>query len=227
MSCWLTQFTYSLSIVSCHTLASVVIHHVNGELTPDALRTFAFLAQREGGDSDETRLKHCTFPYCLGLAPWSPVTTDRRTLPPSAFPQSPKLLWLLQNVSTSELKERVGEKSLSIQEVEQTYLRNVLSELPPGSAAAVLSDQLASHFSDQTCFSVPASTSSAFAKRMEKLAQALVDSGRNRYLKGVLLNGPLLSSILVSMLAHRPNPFKVQYSIQSRICGFEAGVSES
>ncbi|TYZ60574.1 hypothetical protein PybrP1_006531 [[Pythium] brassicae (nom. inval.)] len=164
-------------------LSSVVIHHVDGELSPDAIGRFAFLAQREGGDGDDTRLKH-------------------------SFPQSPKLLWLLTNVSTSDLKERVGGKSLSIQEVEQTYLRNALCEVAPGSSAAFLYDQLLAHFSDQTCYSLPASTSSAFTKRVEKLAQSLVDSGRNRYLKGVLLNGPLFSSILVSMLAHRPNPFK-------------------
>lgn len=119
-------------------------------------------------------------------------------------------MWLLQNLSTGDLKERVAEKNLSIVEVEQSYLRNAFCEVAPGSNSAVLYDQLLAHFSDQTCFSLPPSTSNAFDKRMEKFSQTLIDSGRNRYMKGVLLNGPLFSSILVSMLAHRPNPFKVR-----------------
>ncbi|POM66016.1 Guanylate-binding protein [Phytophthora palmivora] len=66
-------------------LSSVVIHHVDGHLTPEAVDKFAFLAANEK-DSD---------------AP-----------PAYSFPQSPKLLWVLQNVTTSELKEQVQEISM-------------------------------------------------------------------------------------------------------------------
>lgn len=126
-----------------------------------------------------------------------------------AFPQSPKLVWLLQNLSTSNLKDRVAEKNLSMQEVETSYLRNAFSALAPESSSAQFCEQLYSIFPEQTCFPLPASDVSSFEKRIEKLSRTLLESGRNRYLKGVMLNGPLLSSILVSMLAHRPNPFKV------------------
>lgn len=128
----------------------------------------------------------------------------------TAFPQSPKLTWLLQNVSTSDLKERVGEKNMTMHEVELSYLRNAFAAVAPDSRAATLYEELLTVLPDQSCFPVPASDSSAYEKRIEKLARTLAESGRNRYLKGVLLNGPLFSSILVSMLAHRPNPFKVQ-----------------
>ncbi|GAB9469357.1 hypothetical protein Gpo141_00006637 [Globisporangium polare] len=163
-------------------LSSVVVHHVNGELSPESIEKFAFLAKRCGGDDGDTRLQH-------------------------SFPQSPKLVWLLQNLSTSNLKDSVA-KNLSMQEVENTYLRNAFSTLAPESSSAQFYEQLFPIFPEQSCFPLPPSDASTFEKRIEKFSRTLMESGRNRYLKGVLLNGPLLSSILVSMLAHRPNPFK-------------------
>lgn len=100
-------------------------------------------------------------------------------------------------------------------EVENSYLRNAFSALAPESSSAQFYEQLFSIFPEQTCFPLPPSDASSFEKRIEKLSRTLLESGRNRYLKGVLLNGPLLSSILVSMLAHRPNPFKVQIDTQA------------
>jgi hypothetical protein len=127
-----------------------------------------------------------------------------------AFPQQPKLMWLMQNVTTSDLKDRVGEKKQTMQEVEQTYLRNAFSSLDPASSGAQFYDLFYSVFPDQSCFPIPAaSDKSAYDKRIDKLSRTLIESGRNRYIKGVLLNGPLFSSILVSMLAHRPNVFQV------------------
>lgn len=128
----------------------------------------------------------------------------------AAFPHSPKLVWLLRNLTTSDLKDRVGEKSLSMQEVELNYLRSAFSSLDPASSSAQFYDQFYSVFPEQSCFPVPAKDSSSFDKRIEKLSRTLIESGRNRYMKGVLLNGPLFSSILVSMLAHRPSVFQVR-----------------
>ncbi|GMF29329.1 unnamed protein product [Phytophthora lilii] len=162
-------------------LSSVVVHHVDGLLTPEAVDEFAFLAANEEG-ADE---------------------------PPSyAFPQSPKLLWVLHNVSTSELKEQVQETGLSLQETEQTYLCNALAALSEGSPAAAFSKLFASVFPDQGAFAVPAHGSDVYEKRLEKLSRVFTDSVHNRYLKGVVLNGPLIGSIVVSMLAHRDNVFR-------------------
>ncbi|EGZ23816.1 hypothetical protein PHYSODRAFT_478442 [Phytophthora sojae] len=162
-------------------LSSVVVHHVNGHLTPDAVDQFAFLAANEEGSG----------------------------APPSyAFPHSPKLLWVLQNVTTSQVKEQVQESGLSLQETEQTYLCNALAALPTHSPAAEFCTFFEAVFPDQGCFSVPPIESEAFSKRLDKLSRVFTDSVHNRYLKGVVLNGPLIGSIVVSMLAHRDNVFK-------------------
>ncbi|OWZ22091.1 NADdependent malic enzyme [Phytophthora megakarya] len=161
-------------------LSSVVVHHVDGHLTPEAVDSFAFLASNQGEND----------------AP-----------PAYTFPQSPKLLWVLQNVTTSELKEQVQESGLSLQETEQTYLCNALAALPEDSPAARFSKLFENVFPDQGCFAVPPRESNAFEKRIDKLSRVFTDSIHNRYLKGVVLNGPLIGSIVVSMLAHRDNVF--------------------
>ncbi|KAG7385312.1 hypothetical protein PHYPSEUDO_001614 [Phytophthora pseudosyringae] len=162
-------------------LSSVVVHHVDGQLTPEAVDQFAFLAANaEGGDAP----------------------------PAYAFPQSPKLLWVLQNVTTAELKEQVQESGLSLQETEQTYLCNALAALPEDSPGAGFNKLFETVFPDQGCFAVPPRGTEAFEKRVEKLSRVFTDSIHNRYLKGVVLNGPLVGSIVVSMLAHRDNVFK-------------------
>lgn len=128
------------------------------------------------------------------------------------FPQSPKLIWLLQNVTTSTLKERVQGKNLTVQEAEFAYLRSFMSSQQQAAANptnALLCEQLQAAFSDQSCFPVPNEGSDAFPKRMEKLARTCLESERNHYVKGAVLNGPLFESILVSMLAHRANVFQV------------------
>ncbi|KAL4175828.1 hypothetical protein KRP22_000787 [Phytophthora ramorum] len=162
-------------------LSSVVVHNVDGLLTPDAVDKFAFLAaDQEGSDA-----------------------------PPSyAFPQSPKLLWVLQNVTTSELKEQVQESGLSLQETEQTYLCSALAAQPTQSPGAAFCTFFEAVYADQGCFAVPPRGSETFEKRIDKLSRSFTDSVHNRYLKGVVLNGPLIGSILVSMLAHRDNVFK-------------------
>ncbi|KAF4323444.1 hypothetical protein BBO99_00000023 [Phytophthora kernoviae] len=55
---------------------------------------------------------------------------------------------------------------------------------------------------------VPLRESDAFDKRVEKLVRLFMDSVHNQYMKGVVLNGPLIGSIVISMLAHRDNVFK-------------------
>ncbi|KAI9997242.1 hypothetical protein PInf_000682 [Phytophthora infestans] len=161
-------------------LSSVVVHHVDGHLTPEAVDQFGFLASN----------------------------TEESDAPAYVFPQSPKLLWVLQNVTTGELKEQVQESGLSLQEAEQTYLCNALAALPGDSAGAEFSKLFESIFPDQGCFAVPPTGTEAFEKRLEKLSRVFTDSIHNRYLKGVVLNGPLIGSIVVSMLAHRDNVFK-------------------
>ncbi|KAE9030979.1 hypothetical protein PR003_g9965 [Phytophthora rubi] len=162
-------------------LSSVVVHHVDGHLTPDAVDQFSFLAANEEGSG----------------------------APPSyAFPQSPKLLWVLQNVTTSQMKEQVQESGLSLQETEQTYLCNALAALPTHSPGAEFSTFFEAVFPDQGCFAVPPIESDAFGKRLDKLSRVFTDSVHNRYPKGVVLNGPLIGSIVVSMLAHPDNVFK-------------------
>ncbi|KAG3117475.1 hypothetical protein PI124_g4246 [Phytophthora idaei] len=162
-------------------LSSVVVHHVDGHLTSEAVDQFAFLASN----------------------------TEKSDAPPAySFPQSPKLLWVLQNVTTGELKEQVQESGLSLQEAEQTYLCNALAALPQDSPGAAFSKLFETVFPDQGCFAVPSRGTDAFEKRVEKLSRVFTDSIHNRYLKGVVLNGPLIGSIVVSMLAHRDNVFK-------------------
>ncbi|GLD93036.1 hypothetical protein PINS_up001628 [Pythium insidiosum] len=156
-------------------LSSVVINHVDGELTTDAIEQFSFLA----------------------------ATNDEKAF---VFPHGPKLMWLLQNVTSNDLKDRVGEKNVSIQEVEQTYLRSVFANQPPHLVQ--LYEQLRAAFPDQICCPIPRPDSAAYNKRVDKLSRVLMESGRNRYLKGVMLNGPLFGSILVSMLAHRDNIYQ-------------------
>ncbi|KAF1330133.1 Interferon-induced guanylate-binding protein 1-like, partial [Globisporangium splendens] len=164
-------------------LSSVVVHHVNGELSPEAIEKFAFLA-KPTDQSDDAHPKY-------------------------SFPQQPKLMWLMQNVTTSDLKDRVGGKKQTMQEVEQTYLRNAFSSLDPASSGAQFYELFYTVFPEQSCFPIPAANDkSVYNKRIDKLSRTLIESGRNRYIKGVLLNGPLFSSILVSMLAHRPNVFQ-------------------
>ncbi|KAF1783552.1 P-loop containing nucleoside triphosphate hydrolase [Phytophthora cactorum] len=149
-------------------LSSVVVHHVDGHLTSEAVDQFAFLASN----------------------------TEESDAPPAySFPQSPKLLWVLQNVTTGELKEQVQESGLSLQEAEQTYLCNAFAALPQDSPGAAFSKLFETR-------------NDAFEKRVEKLSRVFTDSIHNRYLKGVVLNGPLIGSIVVSMLAHRDNVFK-------------------
>ncbi|ETN22757.1 hypothetical protein, variant 2 [Phytophthora nicotianae INRA-310] len=162
-------------------LSSVVVNHVDGHLSPEAVDQFAFLASN----------------------------TEESDAPPAyTFPQSPKLLWVVQNVTTGELKEQVQESGLSLQEAEQTYLCNALAALPEDSSSAFFSKLFETVFLDQGCFAVPPRGSEAFEKRVEKLSRVFTDSIHNRYLKGVVLNGPLIGSIVVSMLAHRDNVFK-------------------
>ncbi|KAG7394503.1 hypothetical protein PHYBOEH_005082 [Phytophthora boehmeriae] len=162
-------------------LSSVVVHHVDGLLTSEAVDHFAFLAANEDGSE----------------------------IPPSyAFPHSPRLLWLLQNVSTLALKEQVQETGLSLQETEQTYLCNALAAQPEGSPGENFSKLFQSAFPDQMCFIIPSRESDAFEKRVEKLTRLFMDSVHNQYAKGVVLNGPLIGSIVVSMLAHRDNVFR-------------------
>ncbi|KAF1793131.1 P-loop containing nucleoside triphosphate hydrolase [Phytophthora cactorum] len=162
-------------------LSSVVVHHVDGHLTSEAVDQFAFLASN----------------------------TEESDAPPAySFPQSPKLLWVLQNVTTGELKEQVQESGLSLQEAEQTYLCNAFAALPQDSPGAAFSKLFETVFPDQGCFAVPSRGTDAFEKRVEKLSRVFTDSIHNRYLKGVVLNGPLIGSIVVSMLAHRDNVFK-------------------
>ncbi|KAG1708180.1 hypothetical protein DVH05_024863 [Phytophthora capsici] len=162
-------------------LSSVVVHHVDGPLTPAAVDQFAFLTSNaEGSDGP----------------------------PAYTFPQAPKLLWVLENVTTGELKEQVQETGLSLQEVEQTYLCNALAALPEDSPSAGFSKLFETVFPDQGCFAVPPRGTETFEKRVEKLSRVFTDSIHNRYLKGVVLNGPLIGSIVVSMLAHRDDVFK-------------------
>ncbi|RMX69572.1 hypothetical protein DD238_002240 [Peronospora effusa] len=163
------------------SLSSVVVHHVDGHLTAKAVDEFAFLAFKE--DKSDASPKY-------------------------AFPQAPKLLWVLQNVTTSELKEQVQKSGLSLQETEHAYLCKALATLPKDSPSAELSKLFESTFSEQGLYAVPPRESDAFEKRMEKLLRVFTDSIHNRYLKGIVLNGPLLSSIAVSMLARREDVFK-------------------
>ncbi|DAZ94136.1 TPA: hypothetical protein N0F65_010380 [Lagenidium giganteum] len=156
-------------------VSSVAIHYVVGDLTTEAIEQFAFLG-------------------------FNPETEEHRQ--PLVFPHGPKVMWMMQNVSTSELKERYG-KAAATAEMEQTYVREVLGNQAPGTAVGQFCDQFLAAFPDQSCFPMPAFDSTAFVKRSEKLNRFIVESGRNRYNKGVLLNGPLLGSLLVSMLAHQ------------------------
>lgn len=128
------------------------------------------------------------------------------------FPQKPKLLWLLQNVSTSTIKERVDGKKMTAQDAEAAYLRNVLTALQSGDNPknALLTEQLQSAFPDQSCYTLPEEGTDVFTKRMDKLVRTVLESDRNKYAKGAVLNGPFFESILVSMLAHRDNVFQVR-----------------
>lgn len=162
-------------------LSSVVVHHVNGQLTPEAIEQFAFLAANQ----------------------------EETGAPPSyAFPHSPKLLWVLQNVCSSEVKERVKESGLSLQETEQAYLCNAIAEQPAGSQGSEFCEFFQVVYPDQACFTIPPKESDAFKKRVDKLTRTFLNSVHNHYVKGVVLNGPLFGSIIVSMLAHRDNVFK-------------------
>lgn len=162
-------------------LSSVVVHHVNGQLTPEAIEQFAFLAANQ----------------------------EETGVPPSyAFPHSPKLLWILQNVSSSEVKEQVKESGLSLQDTEQAYLCNAIAEQPAGAPGSEFCAFFQVVYPDQACFTIPPRESDAFEKRVDKLRRTFMDSVHNRYVKGVVLNGPLIGSIIVSMLAHRDNVFK-------------------
>ncbi|TMW63296.1 hypothetical protein Poli38472_002237 [Pythium oligandrum] len=158
-------------------LSSVDIHVVDGQLTSDALSQFSFLASAE----DTSR-------------------------PNYVYPHGPKLLWLLRNVTSGELKERVGDKNLTAQEVEHSYLRKAFAD-QSGDIAA-FDEQFRNAFPEQFLCALPPEDSSAYDKRVEKLLRTLMESGKNRYAKGVQLNGPLFGSLLVSMLAHRDNIYK-------------------
>ncbi|RLN80567.1 hypothetical protein BBJ28_00000167 [Nothophytophthora sp. Chile5] len=194
-----------------HFSALVVVHHVDGGLTPEAIDQLAFLASNEeGGDVPpkygETNANTLTLSSYVTVA-CTKTQTDV-VLHDVAFPQSPKLLWLLQNVTTSELKEQVQGSGLSLQDTEQVYLSNAMTAQPADSPGGAFCELFQSVFPDQACFTIPPKDSDAFPKRMEKLMRLFMDSIHNRYMKGVVLNGPLLGSIVVSMLAHRDNVFK-------------------
>ncbi|CAH0520096.1 unnamed protein product [Peronospora belbahrii] len=163
------------------SLSSVVVHHVDGHLTTEAVKQFSFLASNK----------------------------EDGALPNNAFPQSPKLLWVLQNVTINELKEQMKESGLSRQETEQTYLCNALAALPKNSPEAALSKLFESVFPDQNLFVMPPRGSETFEKQVGKLSRLFTDSIHNRYHNKIVLNGPLVCSIAVSMLAHRENVFKV------------------
>lgn len=119
-------------------------------------------------------------------------------------------MWLLQDVTTGDLKERVGEKKISAQDVEQIYFQQVIAEQTPYSENAILCEQFLSVFRDQSCFAMPSANSPAYPKRLDKLSRFFAESERNRYMKGVQLNGALFCSILVSMLAHKSDIFQVR-----------------
>ncbi|KAL7689513.1 putative guanylate-binding protein [Plasmopara halstedii] len=161
-------------------LSSVVVHHIDGPLTSDAVSQFALFAPNVESD----------------------------TPPAYGFPQKPKLLWVLQNVSAGELKEQIQKSELSLQEMEQTYLCNALATLPDGSPYAQATKFYETAFSDQKCFTMPQIGIELFKKRLEKLMRVLTDSIQNRYSNGVILTGPLLGSIIVSMMAHSDNVYK-------------------
>lgn len=114
---------------------------------------------------------------------------------------------MLQDVTTKKLKEQVQESGLSLQRTEQTYLCNALAALPHDSPSARASMFLESAFSDQRCFIISQKGTEAFEKRVEKLMRVFTDSIHNQYFDNVVLNGPLLGSIMVSMLAHTDNVF--------------------
>lgn len=101
---------------------------------------------------------------------------------------------------------------MTAQDAEAAYMRDVLAAQQSGPSA-LLCNQLQSAFPDQTCFPLPDENTESFAKRMEKLVRVLLESERNRYAKGAVLNGPLFESILVSMLAHRDNVFQVCFML--------------
>lgn len=185
-------------------VCSVVVHHVRGKLEPEAIGAFTFLANVDGEDvrPNFNKGKDALHSMQLMLAN-----------APLAFPQGPKLLWLLQDVTTGDLKERVGEKKISAQDVEQVYLQQVIAEQTPYSENAILCEQFLSVFRDQSCFVMPNVNSPAYAKRVDKLSRFFAESERNRYMKGVQLNGPLFCSILVSMLAHKSDIFQVRKSL--------------
>ncbi|KAJ8556669.1 hypothetical protein ON010_g9296 [Phytophthora cinnamomi] len=172
-------------------LSSVVVHHVDGHLTPEAVSQFAFLAANEEGSGAPPSYGEIE----MLRSSWG--TFDEANIFGDVF-----------NVTTSQLKEQVQESGLSLQETEQTYLCNALAALPMHTPGAEFSTFFEAVFPDQGCFTVPPIESEAFGKRLDKLSRVFTDSVHNRYLKGVVLNGPLIGSIVVSMLAHRDNVFK-------------------
>ncbi|CAI5743435.1 unnamed protein product [Hyaloperonospora brassicae] len=162
------------------SLSSAVVHHVDGHLSATTLDQFAIFGAKQG-QSD------------------APLPSDYD------FPQSPKLLWVLQNVSTSELKQHVQESGLSLQETEEAYLCNALAALPEDSPGVGFVRLLGKVFPDQGCFAVPPRESEAFQKRVEKLSRVFTQSVHNRYLDSIVLNGPLIGVLMASMLARRDN----------------------
>ena len=124
---------------------------------------------------------------------------------------------MLQNVSTSELKEQM-QSGLSQHEIEQEYLCNALAALPEDSPGAEVSRLLGTVFPDQGCFAVPPKESEAFEKRVEKLLRVLTQSVHNRYFETIVLNGPLIGALMVSMLAHRDSISKVNYLMRMMSC---------
>ncbi|TDH65732.1 hypothetical protein CCR75_003603 [Bremia lactucae] len=161
-------------------LSSVVVHHVNGQLTSDSVDHFSFLAgNAEGSDV--------------------PLAYD--------FPQSPRLLWVLQNVTTAKIKEKVQESGLSLQQIEQTYMCNALAALTDDSPSARAIKLFEAIYSNSRCFPVPPKETEAFKSRVEKLLRVLTDPIHNIYHKNMVFNGPLAGFVLVTMLSCRDNVF--------------------
>lgn len=202
------EFSQRMAVLSA---CSVVLHVVDGELTDAAIEQFAHLARDESEEDPTPKMgmRRTSTVYVLLLGSTMSLLLTRELLLITVFPQSPKLMWLLQNTTTSMLKERVQGKNMTAQDAEAAYIRDVLASQQSGPNA-LLCDQLQAAFPDQTCFPLPKEGTEAFTKRMEKLVRVLLESERNRYAKGAVLNGPLFESILVSMLAHRDNVFQVR-----------------
>jgi hypothetical protein len=193
----------------CFVLQSVVLHVVDGEMTDAAIEQFAYVTRDESEGDSAPKMGMCHLHHSLYyMVNFFSSLLTHCTLTLAAFPQSPKLVWLLQNTTTSTLKERVQGKNMTAQDAEAAYMRDVLAAQQSGPNA-LLCNQLQTAFPDQTCFPLPDENTESFTRRMEKLARVLLESERNRYAKGAVLNGPLFESILVSMLAHRDNVFQV------------------